>query len=133
MIDTTKTTEGVQSDRILQLQNRIARLSSNKLHNANPIHHAEQEIIDIQTSIESKRTMEQSLKNKQVKSEDIFGQYKFRIKHILGGKEQMTSLVDNEEDKEYIIAHLEDVEKVGIIRIEKLCKGDYITKLEITL
>tara|TARA_R110000772_G_scaffold257548_1_gene374453 strand:- start:18 stop:389 length:372 start_codon:yes stop_codon:yes gene_type:complete len=35
------------SDRILQLQNRIARLSSNKLHNANPIHHAEQEIINL--------------------------------------------------------------------------------------
>mgnify|MGYP003626426301 FL=1 len=35
------------SDRISQLQNRIARLSSNKLHNANPIHHAEQEIINL--------------------------------------------------------------------------------------
>tara|TARA_R110001606_G_scaffold193553_1_gene341251 strand:+ start:264 stop:455 length:192 start_codon:yes stop_codon:yes gene_type:complete len=59
--------------------------------------------------------------------------YKFRIKHILGDKEQMTILVDYEEDRDEQVAHLEDIEKVGIIRIEELCEGDYITKLEITL
>ena len=45
----------------------------------------------------------------------------------------MTILVDYEEDRDEQVAHLEDIEKVGIIRIEELCEGDYITKLEITL
>ena len=53
-------------------------------------------------------------------------EYRFRIKHVVNGKEQMIILCDENDDKIDQVKHLQTIEGDGEILIEELIDGKYI-------
>tara|TARA_R110000796_G_scaffold88852_2_gene192174 strand:- start:7 stop:339 length:333 start_codon:yes stop_codon:yes gene_type:complete len=60
-------------------------------------------------------------------------EYRFRIKHVVNGKDQMIILCDENADKIDQVKHLQTIEYDGEILVEELIDGKYITHQTINL